>query len=117
MVALQQALTQLQADWLWLLGCDLPQLQPEILRRWIDQLDELPDTCLVSVPRTPGGWEPLCGFYRPTVLPHLEAFINQGGRSFQNWLDDVPHHTITVGDGEAQILYNCNTLEDLAGQA
>ncbi|USR91000.1 molybdenum cofactor guanylyltransferase [Phormidium yuhuli AB48] len=113
LVALQQVLREsnpAEVDWIWLLGCDLPSLNPEILQRWLENLENSTPEDLVAVARSPQGWEPLCGFYRPQVLPQLQNFIAQGGRSFQNWLDQVPHVQIPLGKAEEEMLYNCNSL-------
>lgn len=124
LVALQQVLSDRversgdrQPDFVWLLGCDLPQLDPDRLRNWVADLDRLPPDCLLSVPHSDAGWEPLCGFYRPAVLPHLNAFIDEGGRSFQNWLDRRLdgnfQRAIALSDADAAMLHNCNTPADL----
>lgn len=113
LVALEQVLRESNSadvDWIWLLGCDLPRLDGAILRGWVDNLDNHSSDQLVAVPRSQAGWEPLCGFYRPQVLPQLQEFITQGGRSFQNWLDQVPHLQIPLGEAEKEMLYNCNSL-------
>ena len=113
LVALQQVLQQsnpAEVDWIWLLGCDLPCLNGAILQGWVDNLENHFSKQLVAVPRSQAGWEPLCGFYRPQVLPPLHEFIAQGGRSFQNWLDRVPHVQIPLGEAEEAMLYNCNSL-------
>ena len=113
LVALQQVLQEsnpAQVDWIWLLGCDLPCLDEAILQRWVNHLEHHSPQDLVAVARSPQGWEPLCGFYRPQVLPQLQNFIAQGGRSFQNWLDQVPHVQIPLGEAEKEMLYNCNSL-------
>jgi molybdopterin-guanine dinucleotide biosynthesis protein A len=118
-VALQQVLQDCQnteIEWIWLLGCDLPRLDVEILRGWLQELPAHPRDCGVAVAGSQAGWEPLCAFYRPLVLPQLAGFIGAGGRSFQNWLDGVSRYQIPLGDAERQMLYNCNYPADLRGQ-
>ena len=118
LVALAQGLTQITSDrsvdWVLLLACDLPQLETEILQTWINQLSQVPSETLALVPRQREGWEPLCGFYRPAVSTSLQNFINQGGRSFQTWLSDLPAQSLSVGEQAAEMLWNCNTPEDLS---
>ncbi|MDB9379849.1 molybdenum cofactor guanylyltransferase, partial [Nodularia sphaerocarpa CS-585A2] len=55
---------------------------------------------------------PLCGFYRRRCLPQLLEFINQGGQSFQQWLNQHPIQVLYLPVSE--MLFNCNTPEDLA---
>lgn len=120
LVALADGLGQIPpVEWVLLLACDLPQLQPTILQGWRDRLSLLPDRILAAVPqRLPPGrrshrrWEPLCGFYRPTIQPQLEDFIQRGGRSFQNFLTAVEVRALPVGEREAQMLRNCNSPDD-----
>ncbi len=113
LVALTDGLTQIDAEWVLLLACDLPQLQPEILQRWMSQLTEVSESILAVVPCQDSGWEPLCGFYRRTALTALQGFITQGGRSFQAWLSQVPVHPLSLEATTAAMLFNCNTPADL----
>ncbi len=106
-----QGLAQVNTDWLLLLACDLPLLQVEVLQEWIEQLSAC--RAIALLPRHTKGWEPLCGFYRRDCLTALTDFINAGGRSFQSWLKQHPVQALTTPD--AQMLFNCNTPEDMAG--
>lgn len=112
LVALSQGMAQLESDWIWLLACDLPQLDAAILRSWIDRLEFLSASTLACVPQQPRGWEPLCGFYRREARSSLDEFLAAGGRSFQQWLPHLAVEPIPVGEPEAWILRNCNTPED-----
>lgn len=112
LVALAQGMAQLESDWVWLLACDLPQLDAAILRGWIDRLPSLSASTLACVPQQPRGWEPLCGFYRREARSPLDEFLATGGRSFQQWLPRIEVAPIPVGEPEARMLHNCNTPED-----
>lgn len=105
-----RALPQQQAEWVLLLACDLPRLQPQVLRHWRQGLPTLPATVMACVPRSAQGWEPLCGFYRRQCLAALEDFVAGGDRSFQRWLNHLPVHPIPVAG--AEVLFNCNTPTD-----
>ncbi len=113
LVALADGLAQIQAEWVLLLACDLPLLQPTILQTWVNQLTWVPDSMLAVVPRQASGWEPLCGFYRRAALKPLQEFIQQGGRSFQMGLTQIPVQPLTVDQSVAEMLFNCNTPDDL----
>ncbi len=113
LVGFAQGLAQVQTDWVLLLACDLPKLKVEVLQEWIARLDGVGDDAIAALAHHAKGWEPLCGFYRRCCLPELLDFINQGGRSFQQWLKQHPVQVLPVL--EPEMLFNCNTPEDLAG--
>ncbi|WP_017653480.1 molybdenum cofactor guanylyltransferase [Fortiea contorta] len=112
LVGFSQGLAQVQTEWVLLLACDLPKLKVEVLQEWIARLDSVDDAAIATLPHHTKGWEPLCGFYRRRCLPPLLEFINKGGRSFQQWLQKHPVQVLSVSAPE--MLFNCNTPEDLA---
>ncbi|AFZ14847.1 molybdenum cofactor guanylyltransferase [Crinalium epipsammum PCC 9333] len=116
LVGFSQGLSYVQTDWVLLLACDLPRLRVEVLQNWVEQLSNLSQVSskdyIALIPRSLKGWEPLCGFYHCRCLPLLTEFINQGGRSFQKWLAQHPVKELQVIDSE--VLFNCNTPNDLA---
>ncbi|OCQ92728.1 molybdenum cofactor guanylyltransferase [Nostoc sp. MBR 210] len=112
LVGFAQGLAQVQTDWVLLLACDLPKLQVEVLQRWVAQLDNVGEDAIAALAHHHKGWEPLCGFYRRRCLPQLLDFINQGGRSFQQWLQQNSVQVLAVPD--TKMLLNCNTPEDWA---
>jgi molybdopterin-guanine dinucleotide biosynthesis protein A len=112
------------SDWILLLACDLPNLQSDILQLWAAHLADLPESAIAYLPRytnydsnkNPNDnlrkqWEPLSGFYRWTCRDSLMEFINQGGRSFQKWLENL--EVIEIEEVTLSMLFNCNTPEDL----
>ena len=105
-----QSLALQPAAWILLLACDLPGLQSNSLQSWAENLRALPDEILAYVPRSPHGWEPLCGFYRRQCLSPLQVFVAGGDRSFQRWLDRIPVQAIKTDENAS--LFNCNTPED-----
>lgn len=110
LVGFAQGLIQVQTDWVLLLACDLPKLQVEVLQAWAAELDSVGEDAIAALAHHTKGWEPLCGFYRRRCLPQLLDFINQGGRSFQQWLKQHPVQVLSVPVEE--MLLNCNTPED-----
>lgn len=113
LIALKQGLAEVSTPWILLLACDLPCLDPQILQDWGRKLQSLPDVQLAQVPYHQGRWEPLCGFYHQRCFHQLQSFIAQGGRSFQDWLEQMPVQKLDVNDRAAAMLRNCNTPEDL----
>jgi molybdopterin-guanine dinucleotide biosynthesis protein A len=83
------------------------------LQNWLTQLTEVSQSILAVVPSQESGWEPLCGFYRQAALTELKRFIQQGGRSFQTWLTQVPVQALSLEGTTMKMLFNCNTPEDL----
>lgn len=112
LVALSQGLGKIPANWVLVLACDLPRLDGTILDQWRSQLPHLSPSILALVPHHQY-WHPLCGFYRPQALPHLEKFLSQGGKSFQSWLPTLPAQKIPLKTKEINMLWNCNSLADL----
>ena len=112
LVGFSQGLAEVQTEWVLLLACDLPRLQVEVLQDWVTRLDSVGDNAIAALADHPKGWEPLCGFYRRCCLPQLLEFINQGGRSFQQWLRQYPVEVLPLA--EPEMLFNCNTPQDLA---
>lgn len=111
LVGFARALTEIDAEWVLLLACDLPNLNASVFKNQFDDLDNIPPEVMAWLPRHPKGWEPLCGFYRRQCLPLLEEFIDRGGRSFQGWLALIPVRELPLSD--RGMLFNCNTPEDL----
>ncbi|WP_414548117.1 molybdenum cofactor guanylyltransferase [Anabaena sp. CCY 0017] len=112
LVGFAQGLAQVQTDWVLLLACDLPRLRVEVLQAWASELDSVPDEAIATLVHHSKGWEPLCGFYRRRCTPQLLEFVNQGGKSFQQWLNQHPIQVLSLPVSE--MLFNCNTPEDLA---
>lgn len=110
LVGFAQGLAKVKTDWVLLLACDLPKLEIEQLQQWISRLDSLPASIIAFLPESSKGWEPLCGFYRYSCLESLTPFIENGGRSFQQWLSSQAVQPIPLSD--LTMLFNCNTLKD-----
>ncbi|QDL07255.1 molybdenum cofactor guanylyltransferase [Brasilonema octagenarum UFV-E1] len=110
-IGFAQALAYIQTDWVLLLACDLPKLRVEVLQEWAATLDSVEGEAIAALVPQAKGWEPLCGFYRRRCLPSLVEYINQGGRSFQEWLKQHPVQALPLPDPE--MFFNCNTQEDL----
>jgi molybdopterin-guanine dinucleotide biosynthesis protein A len=109
--ALNQIGDKLQTNWILLLSCDLPYLDSETINQWILQLDQVPDDAIAYLAKNPRGFsEVLCGFYRIECKSSLIEYINQGGRSFQQWLSS--QNVAELHWDDKRIFFNCNTPED-----
>lgn len=113
-----QGLAHIQTPWVLLLACDLPYLQVSILQQWQHQIPD-DQSAIALLPQRDHHWEPLCGFYHQRCLATLLPFIQQGGRSFQKWLTQIPVQAIALSASpaaaqqETHMLFNCNTPDDL----
>jgi molybdenum cofactor guanylyltransferase len=113
LVAFSDSLPAIDATWVLLLACDLPNLSTSIIQSWIDRLPSIPAESVAYLARHPDkGWEPLCGFYRQICGHSLRAYINDGGHSFQGWLQLNVVTELVIPDPSC--LANCNTPADLA---
>ncbi|MTJ47771.1 molybdenum cofactor guanylyltransferase [Dolichospermum sp. UHCC 0259] len=106
-VGFMQGLTAVETNWVLLLACDLPNLRLEILQNWISQLETIPNNKMAALVKNNHIWQPLCGFYRRRCLLELTQYIEQGGRSFQQWLKPDSVHILPLLD--AQMLFNFNS--------
>ena len=104
-------LTHVKQEWVLLLACDLPLLKTSVVKQWCQYLPTVPSSAIALLPSSSKGWDPLCGFYRRSCLSSLKIYLEGGGRSFQSWLSNHIVQELPIRD--RQILFNCNTLEDL----
>ncbi|AFZ44068.1 molybdenum cofactor guanylyltransferase [Halothece sp. PCC 7418] len=111
LVGLYQGMQQVKTPWVLALACDLPKLTVAELEFWVQQLANVSEDVIALIPRSSAGWEPLCGFYHQSCQKLLGEYINQGGRSFQRFLDQHSVAELTVRD--RAVLFNCNTPQDL----
>jgi molybdenum cofactor guanylyltransferase len=112
LVGFAQGLSQIEADWVLLLACDLPNLSTSVIQNYIDRLNDIPARSIAYLPKSERGWDALCGFYRGNCLDSLRQYINGGGQSFQGWLKGKVLTELAIDD--PRILVNCNTPADLA---
>jgi molybdopterin-guanine dinucleotide biosynthesis protein A len=112
LIGFAQGLKSVEQEWVLLLACDLPRLNFAEVERWYKYLPEVSSAAIALLPRHPSGWwEPLAGFYRRSCLSLLEAYIAEGGKSFQAFL--AQHIVQELPINEWQLLFNCNTPADL----
>ena len=106
LVGFMQGLAAVETNWVLLLACDLPNLRLEILQDWISKLDTIPENKIAALVQNNQIWQPLCGFYRRRCLPELSQYVEEGGRSFQQWLKSYSVEVLPLED--SQMLFNFN---------
>jgi len=109
-IGFAQGLEKVQTEWVLLLACDLTHLSSSQVKQWSRALTTVLPTTMAFLPRNAKGWEALCGFYRRNCLASLNAYINNGGRSFQGWLAN--HQVAELKLRDRTCLFNCNTPTD-----
>ncbi len=109
--AFAQSLELIESDWVLLLACDLPYIDPLALQHWIVELEQVPSHSIAYLAHHPKGWECLCGFYRSTCRQSLASFIAAGGNSFQAWLHNQA--VAAIPDPEPSMFVNWNSPADL----
>jgi molybdenum cofactor guanylyltransferase len=111
LIAFSQGLAVVESEWVMLLACDLPKLKVDVLKTWVNELENINTDYIAALVKGNKGWEPLCGFYRSSSLSLLQDFISQGENSFQPWLEGNNVYNLPLLDEE--VLFNCNTPQDL----
>jgi molybdenum cofactor guanylyltransferase len=111
LLAFRQSLSQISADWILLLACDLPCLDAAIIRGWIRDLENVEEKAIAYLAPQSKGWEALCGLYRRNCRSSLDDFVQAGGQSFQQWLQT--ELVISMPVTAPQIFTNWNYPEDV----
>ncbi len=82
LAALETALTTARTDWLFLVGCDLPDLTQSHLDRLAAARRPEVDAVFFLGPR---GREPVCALYHARLRSAASAALDRGERSLQRW--------------------------------
>jgi molybdopterin-guanine dinucleotide biosynthesis protein A len=98
-------------------GCDMPFIEPALLRALLDRAAD----CDAVLPESDGrrGVEPLCAFYSVACIPAIEAAVARGDRRMIGFHADIAVQRLaldtvrTFGD-PSRLFLNLNTPEDLA---
>ncbi len=107
LVALVSAFETLKCDELFVLGVDIPFVKEEIIQRLYTHREVTLDAV---VAKTPQGMQPLCGFYRSTILSKARTNLRQDMHKLQHLLRQTDTLALSVGDEAA--FRNLNTLEE-----
>ena len=92
--------------WVASIPVDSPRLPHDLVRRmW--QAKEGRDLLVV---RGAERWHAVICLCRRELWPHLQDYLDNGGRRAQDWFQDLPYASLTLS---AEALYNCNHPEDM----
>jgi molybdopterin-guanine dinucleotide biosynthesis protein A len=98
-------------------ACDMPSLQPALLRLLLRRAQDEPDAlCVVCM--GPRGMEPLLAVWRPAAAPLLDAALGRGVRALRDAVAAVPHVLVApehwrAADPTGLSFVNWNTPADL----
>lgn len=92
--------------------CDSPFLPLDLVARFAGALSAAGAD--LAVARTFEQTHPVFCLCRREVLPHLEAFLNAGGRKIDRWYETLKVVTVQFDD-QPQAFSNINTREELGG--
>jgi FdhD protein len=106
-------LSQSSEDAVFVVACDMPQLQGELIRH----LTTLAEGVDVVMPLSPGGYEPLHAIYGKGCLPALEELLQTGDQRVISLLPrvnvrEVPAEEVALFDQGFDSFANINTPDD-----
>ena len=115
--ALAAGLEAARHDWCLLLPCDMPFVDPAVVRRLLAVASR--DDADAVVVRSEHGREPFHALYHRRALPTVLRRLEAGERSLKGLLDELTVHELSraalvASDPAARFLCNVNTPEDLA---
>jgi molybdopterin-guanine dinucleotide biosynthesis protein A len=91
--------------------CDSPLLPADLVKRLVAALER--EDAEVAVARTRDRAHPVFCLCRATLLDHLTAFFESGGRKVEAWYSSLRVTEVDFED-QAEAFRNINTLEELA---
>lgn len=111
MGGLYSALFHSTTEWIFLLGCDMPLIEPKLLKYMIEIRTWAP----VIIPFCRNRFEPLHAVYHRSLLPIAENLIRRDKLRMRELLDLVPMYVVDEKKiidiaGSLRCLSNINTL-------
>lgn len=101
-------------DYGFLFACDMPFLNPEVIRFMMTRIDG----CDIIIPRVNGMLEPLHALYSKRCLTHIEEYIKMRDLKILNFFRDVKvleidSESLKEYDPELKFIVNVNSPADL----
>ncbi|KPK65191.1 MAG: hypothetical protein AMK73_03690 [Planctomycetes bacterium SM23_32] len=113
LAGIHAALARTHAEAVFVLGCDMPLVPDDVIRRITRAAAQNRAPAVVA--RTPRGVEPLCGVYRAELLPALDSRLAASDDlSAAALLSEVGAEEVPLDRAEAAGLRDVDTPEDLA---
>ncbi|HJU70504.1 MAG TPA: molybdenum cofactor guanylyltransferase MobA [Paucimonas sp.] len=113
LAGLQTGLAHCETDYLVTAPCDSPFLPPDLVTRLGDALIAQDADLAVAVTEEDGRRQPHPVFclVKAALLPHLTAYLQEGGRKIESWYRSLAFVEVLFPDATA--FRNINTLEEL----
>ena len=102
------ALAASESDWNLIVACDMPYLNPELLKRLLDAAATCAADCLM-----PAG-QPLCAAYHRRCLPAVDQALASGVRKVRQALEQLRVDLFEVG--QVACFQNLNSPADWAAR-
>ena len=113
---LATALDAADTEWLFLVACDMPFIQPALVRHMATLALASPDADAVAL-RAPGGLEPLHAAYRRDIAPVVAQALSAAHPSMRGLLDrlrvrEVAPEDVARFDPQHLSTFNANTPDE-----
>jgi molybdopterin-guanine dinucleotide biosynthesis protein A len=114
MTGILSALITIEAPGIFVTGCDMPFIKPELIRyivgRWTDSQEAV-------IPIFDSKPQPLLGVYSKKLVPKMEDSIQKGMRGLREFLKKrevlyIGEDEVRTLDPEGRSFVNINTMED-----
>ncbi len=110
---LYSAFVHLEAQWIMVLACDMPLVEPLLLRHMLGLKTWAP----AIVPYCRGRFEPLHAIYHRSLLPLVEYLLENRRLKMRQLLDPLPKYLVSEAEvikvaGSLECLSNINTLQE-----
>ena len=111
LTGIHAGLVHAPTDFIFVVPCDTPFLQPAVIRLLLDELNPAWD---IVVPLLDGHYEPLCAVYSKRCIPAIEAQLNGGDFKILNFFDRMNVKTLSLeqlkaADPDLLSFFNVNT--------
>ncbi len=104
------ALKQCETEAIFVVACDMPNLNKEFIIREIMHFNNINCEGLVPIHRK--GFEPLHAIYSKTCLVEMEKNIQLKDYKIQNIIQKLNFQYLKVSDKSIEIFFNINTKKD-----
>ncbi len=116
LTGIHAGLVHCQADYAFVVPCDTPFLQTEVIRLLLSETTRAWD---VVVPHLDGHYEPLCAIYAKRCLPAIEAQLKQEDYKILNFFKNLRVKSLSmeqlkVADPRLLSFFNVNTPSALS---